>query len=84
MTKLRTLDDLPRDLVARIRAIHPREPEKWVTKPIPALGGRTILETMSLGNGDTLIREFLARVEGHWGGASIDALQGPAKPRRPE
>lgn len=80
MTKLQTLDDLPRDLGARIRAIHPREPEKWVTLPIPALEGRTILEVMNLRDGDSRVREFLARVEGYWEGPDQDAIQGTAKP----
>lgn len=80
MSRLRALDDLPRDLVARIRAIHPREPERWVTLPIPALDGRTILEVMNLRDGDARVREFLSRIEGYWGGADQAAIQGPVKP----
>ena len=84
MTRPRTLDDLPRDLIARIRSVHPREPEKWVAQPIPALEGRTILETMILRDGEARVREFLGRVEGYWGGSDNDAIVGPGKPFEPK
>lgn len=58
------LDDLPPGLRAQVLRVGEPDAVSWVLTPIPALGGRSVVEAMNEPGGDEQVREFLARVIG--------------------
>jgi hypothetical protein len=57
-------DDLPSDLRSRLEALGETPLEEFINKPIPALGGRSIIETLRADGGRDRVEEYLSRVEG--------------------
>ena len=60
----RSLDDLPREFYEVVLRVGEPDAVDWVLEPIPALGGRSIIETMNEPSGPDQVRVFLQLVIG--------------------
>ncbi|MFT5130081.1 MAG: hypothetical protein ACI8W8_003710 [Rhodothermales bacterium] len=63
---MKNIDSLPDDLRRRILNIWPNNTESWITKKIPALGGKSIVEVLHLPGAPCVIDDFLNQVESRW------------------
>jgi hypothetical protein len=64
MSKYTCFADLPQNLKSRIKRLNQPNLEKWISQKIPALGNKSILETMNEENGHNKIYDYLLKVEG--------------------
>ena len=63
------LDRLPEDIADLIRRLMPSaDLDEWIESPIPALGGRSVLEMHAQPAGDDRVREYLLQALGKFGG----------------
>jgi len=61
--------DIPENIRLRLAAFSsPERREAWINKPVAALGGRSILETLNSEEGEKKLDEYLLKIEGHFGG----------------
>jgi hypothetical protein len=58
---------LPNDLQEKIISLGEPDPERFATRPIPALGGESIVALHKQDGGDARIRQFLVNVMGKFG-----------------
>jgi len=58
-------DDLPHGLKERVRAIAEPDEQEWVNKSIPALKGKSFLETINDEDGYSKVCIYLSKVEGY-------------------
>lgn len=59
--------DLPKEIQRRIIAQSPKDYGAWVKQPVPALGGKSVLETMNDNDGYRKLVNFLGKIEGYFG-----------------
>jgi len=60
-----SFDDLPAGLQERVMAIASDDVESWLRNPIPALGGKSVLEQLNDEDGYAKLCEYLTKVEGY-------------------
>lgn len=58
-------DDLPQGLKERVRAISEPNEQEWVNQSIPALHGRSFIETINEEDGYSKVCIYLNKVEGY-------------------
>ena len=63
------LAEFPEQLRERIKQLYGfGKAEEWMKSPVPALDGKSILETMNGWDGETKVEEHIGKVEGYLGG----------------
>ncbi len=62
----KSFSDLPPWLTERIAQLEGVQAESWAREPIPALGKKSIIETMNLEDGEQRVRAYLQTIEGHY------------------
>ena len=62
--RYRHFDDLPNHVRLKVVRWREPDPERWVVQAIPALHGRSIIETMNLPDGERMVLEFLRDLQG--------------------
>jgi len=50
----------------KIQELEIADPEKWILKKIPALGDKSVIDTVSMPNGEVILREYFSRVTGRF------------------
>jgi hypothetical protein len=63
--KYKCFDDIHKGIQQRIIAIHPHDYEEWVKQPVPALDGKSVLDTLNEEEGYRKIVQYLSKVEGY-------------------
>ena len=58
------LSRLPQWIQSKIKELDVKEPEKWVMRPIPALGNQSVIEASAFPEGEALLRKYFSRVLG--------------------
>jgi hypothetical protein len=61
----RSLGDLPEDIQQLLRTRNPSNPSYGLDNPVPALGGKSIMELMNGTEGHRRVTEFLEKVIGY-------------------
>lgn len=65
MNRAVRFQDLPAWAQVSIKTIQPFNYESWIDEPVPALGGRSVVEVFRCGmEGEAELREYFARVIG--------------------
>ena len=62
-----SLTDFPQHIKNVILSIKKDNAEVWITKKIPALSNKSILEVMNEDNGDQYVIDYLNRIKGYFG-----------------
>jgi hypothetical protein len=57
---------LPHWVQAKIRELGVDDVENWIKRPIPALGNRSVLETLNTPDGEQTLRDYFAKVIGRF------------------
>lgn len=57
---------LPHWLQLKVKELAVADPENWIKRAIPALGSRSVLETLHGPDGEQKLREYFARVTGRF------------------
>jgi hypothetical protein len=65
LNKFNSFEDLPIGLRERILSIASDNLDEWLRKPIPALEGKSFLQTLNEENGYDKICKFLIKVEAY-------------------
>jgi hypothetical protein len=61
-----TFLDLPKYLQNRIKALKISDSDKWVKEPIPALDNKSLLEVLSLKDGEERALKYLRKLEEYY------------------
>jgi hypothetical protein len=64
-------DSLPNGIKKRLIELHPNDHDEWVHEAIPALNGRSIIDTINSENGMTELNQYLRKVESYLGKPDI-------------
>ena len=64
MNEYRTYDELPEWVKTELDTRFPNRARAVANEPLPALGRKSILETMSLPNGHAIVRNYFNRLDG--------------------
>ncbi len=67
MMRYTSFEDLPKGIQKRVVSIHPYDYNEWVKMPVPALVGKSVIDTMNEENGYRMLAQYLAKVEGYLG-----------------
>jgi hypothetical protein len=57
---------LPNWVQVKIRELNVSDPETWIQQSIPALGNRSVLEILRTPDGELVLRDYFAKVIGHF------------------
>lgn len=60
---------LPNWVQAKIKELGPTKPEEyegWIQRKIPALGNRSVVETINSSDGEQALKEYFSRVMGRF------------------
>lgn len=57
---------LPPWVQAKIKELGVADAESWVQRQIPALGGRSVIETLQANEGENILRGYFAKVGGRF------------------
>jgi hypothetical protein len=63
--KYTCFDDLPKGMQTRVIALHPRDYVEWVSKEVPALDGKSLIDTLNQEDGYGRIMRYLGKIEGY-------------------
>jgi hypothetical protein len=57
---------LPGWIQQKVKEFGVSDPENWIKRKIPALGDRSVLETLKSSNGEEVLRNYFAKVIGRF------------------
>jgi hypothetical protein len=60
------LSQLPHWVQARIKELEIADAGNWISRPIPALDNRSVLETIHAPNGEQALRDYFQKVIGRF------------------
>jgi len=58
--------NLPSWVRQKIKQLEIANPEQWILKKIPALGDKSVIDTLSIPNGEKVLREYFSRMTGRF------------------
>jgi hypothetical protein len=63
--KYTCFEDIPKGIQARVIALHPRDYVEWVKKGVPALEGKSVIDTLNQEGGYGRVMQYLGKIEGY-------------------
>ncbi len=68
LKKYKTFSEIPEDFQRRLLPFKgDGDPDIWLKEPVPALEGRSILQTLNSWGGEKKVEEYLLKIEGYFG-----------------
>jgi hypothetical protein len=60
------LSQLPHWVQAKIRELEIADPDNWISRPIPDLDNRSVVETITVSDGERILRDYFSKVIGRF------------------